>query len=330
MIIKKYIVSDMKEAIIRAKYELGKDAVIISQRNIKVGKWYIPFKQKKLEVTVAVEEEAVGKKEGLRETEGVSQYTLNTILDNDILFKNADDSIKANLEYYYRTNPNIDPSFPLAEKKTFINTVYSENCFELKASLGKINVFVGPTGVGKTTTIAKIAAKEYLQNEKMVGLITLDTYRIGAVEQIKTYASILGLPCEVVNHPDEMERKIKKLSYCDILLIDTLGTSQKNQGKLMDISKYLEKVKDEIQTYLVINISTDCETTMSILEKYKMLNYNALILTKFDEANTFTNIWNFIRNCHYPVQYICTGQDVPDDIQRATLDNVISYFQESN
>lgn len=333
MIIKKYIVDDIREALVRAKYELGKDAIIISKRNIKVGKWYNPFKKKKIEVTLAIEEglkEIPKSKEKIMEQpEPVSpKYHLQDLIEKNPLFKNANDRIKDQLIGYCKLYLKESEYLLKDEIVDFINSAFKDNCFQRKHDLKKINVFIGPTGVGKTTTIAKIAAQEYLVNKKKVGLMTIDTYRIGAVEQIKTYANILGIPCEVVKEPGEMEEKLDKLKYCDVILIDTLGTSQRNKEKLEDIRRYFEDIMEEINTYLVMSISTDKETTMSILNRYKPLEYDAVILTKLDEISSFTNIWNIIEINNRPIQYFCYGQDVPDDIKVATLDNLIDYSEE--
>lgn len=332
MIIKKYIVDDMKEALIRAKYELGKDAIIISQRNIKVGKWYNPFKKRKLEVTLAIEENLrqVPRPQNqiLEEPEPIRpKYLLKDLVEKNPMFKNANDRIKDQLVGYCKLYLKESEYLLKEEIVDFINSAFQDNCFQQKQDLKRINVFIGPTGVGKTTTIAKVAAHEYLINKKKVGLMTMDTYRIGAVEQIKTYANILGVPCEVVKEPEEMEEKLHNLRYCDIILIDTLGTSQRNKEKLEDIEKYLQGMEDR-NTYLVVSMSTDKETTRSILDRYKQLEYDALILTKFDEISSFTNFWNMIEMNPYPVQYFCYGQDVPDDIKVATLENLIAYSEE--
>jgi flagellar biosynthesis protein FlhF len=330
MIIKKYIVNDMKEAIIRAKYELGKDAVIISQRTVKVGKWYNLKKKKQLEVTVAVEENIVTKNNNINSMQ--NEYTetdLKQSVETDFIYEKASNTIKNKLVSYCDLYEIEDNKLTIEEKKNFLNLVLKNNCFEKKLELERINVFIGPTGVGKTTTIAKIAAKEHLVNKRSVGLLTMDTYRIGAVEQLKTYANILDAPFEVVNSPDEMAYKINKLKDCDMILIDTLGTSQRNKGKLIDIKDYLSGIEGKFNKYLVLSVSTDKDTTYSILDRYKLLNYDSLILTKFDEVTGLTNFWNIIENNTLPVQYFCFGQDVPDDIQDATLENLLDYIEEN-
>lgn len=324
MIIKTYNVRDMKEAIVRAKYELGREAVIISQRTIKVGKWYNPFKKERLEVTVALEKNIPVENKIIKVNH---ETTLKEAIEAEPVYKKASDRIKEQLVNYCNLHSKEDHHLSTEEKKDFLRRALKDNCFEKKLELSKINVMVGPTGVGKTTTIAKIAAREYLINKKKVGLITMDTYRIGAVEQLRTYANILEIPFEVVNKPNEMKEKISKLSFCDIILIDTLGTSPKNQDKLDDIKEYIQAIDEKTSTYLVLSISTDRETILSILNRYKQLNYDALILTKLDEVDNLTNFWCIIENNSLPVQFICNGQDVPDDIQDATLDNLFDYFE---
>lgn len=350
MIIKTYIVNDMKEALIRAKYELGADAIIISQREVKIGKWYNPFKRKGLEVTVAVEKET--KVDNIAQTKANPKYAdIEPIyeepnekgndplvngpftpksqtkfgLRNDLMGKLSDQ-----INIYSQLLGKDKDSLTLEEKKGFVKLVMKDNPLNNKLSLGKINVLVGPTGVGKTTTIAKLAAIESIANKKNVGLITIDTYRIGAVEQLRTYANILGADFEVANNPNEMAAKVEELNNCDLLLIDTLGTSPKDMKKIEEIRENLNAINEEIHTYLVLSLSTDKDTITSILDKYKSLNYDALIITKIDEVSSISNLWYLMENCTFPIQYFCYGQDVPDDIKLATLDNVFDYCKEND
>lgn len=341
MIVKTFLVNNMKEAMIRASYELGKDAVIVSHRTVKVGKWYNPFKKKQLEVTVALEEKTPkreaaylgnlrpDKKEDPEVKESLGpRYTVQDLIEKNPLFKNISDRTKSQLIGYCKLNLKEDEYLSLDEIKNFMAMAFKENGFNKKLRARKVNVFIGPTGVGKTTTIAKIAALESIEKKKKLGLITIDTYKIGAVEQLKTYANILDVPFAVVNKPEEMQEKIDELRFCDTILVDTLGTSQRNMEKLEDIKAYIDAIKNKVNIHLVMSISTDRETTDSILENYKKLEYRSLILTKFDEISSFANLWNFIENNTYPVEYFCYGQDVPDDIKRASMDNLIDYSEE--
>lgn len=363
MIIKTYTVENMKEAIVRASYELGKNAVIISQQEIKVGKWFNPFKKKMIQVTFALEEEGDPKisrepvsppveareeagGESLEEDRQVEleveennapkadaeieeeKHSVEELIERNPMLKNTSDRIKDQLLGYLKLNMKDENNLSSEEIVDFMEIAFKDNCFQRKLRVRKTNVFLGPTGAGKTTTIAKIAAQESLVNKKKVGLLTIDTYKIGAVEQLKTYSEILKLPFEVVHHPDQMQDKLYKLRDCDVLLVDTLGTSQRNREKLDDIKLYLDNIKNKTNRFLVLSVSTDVETTNSIFEKYKHLDYNGLILTKFDEVTNFKNLWNIIEHNEYPVQYFCHGQDVPDDINAATLENLIAYSEE--
>lgn len=347
MIIKKYIVSDMKEALVRAKYELGGNAIIISQREIRTGKWYNPFKKKELEVTVALEENENEHKPNFtpkKSNQAVKkEYTSNkqntatspksskgeTIKESSMGYFDLNETLKEQLDSYLKLHGKEESSLTLEEKKDFFGIVFKDSFEDRNVELTKINVLIGPTGVGKTTTIAKIAAKEYLVNKKKVGLITIDTYRIGAVEQLKTYANILGIPFEVVNNSGEMVEKVNKLHECDVILIDTLGTSPKDLAKIAEIKELLEGIEEEINTYLVFSISTDRDTIISILDRYKELDYDALIITKLDEVSSVSNLLYVLKNNAAPIQFFCHGQDVPDDIKDATLDNMIEYCEEN-
>jgi len=332
MIIKKYIVNDMKEALVRAKYELGAEAVIISQRLVKTGKWYDLFKNKELEVTVAIEEHMPLKGNNVDNINKIVTTTINSQVESleiDPFYNGSSDLVKAQLVNYCNLHGKNNFHLTPEEKKDFAKIVLKQSSFEKKLKLCKVNVLIGPTGVGKTTTIAKIAARESLINKKKVGLITIDTYRIGAVEQLKTYANILKIPFEVVNEPAEMLEKVRLLSHCDIILIDTLGTSPKDLQKLEEIKKLLKSIEKELNTYLVMSISTDKDTILSILEKYKSLKYDALIITKLDEVSNISNLWYFLENNCAPIQFFCHGQDVPDDIAVATLDNIFDFCEEN-
>lgn len=324
MIIKKYIVSDMKEALVRAKYELGTDAVIISQREVRTGKWYNIFKKKELEVTMAVEENNTVQEP----TPNPAPQTVQPRPTTNFYTHN-NEKLEEQLKTYCKLLNKDKESLSLEERKDFIKIVMKETALDRKVHLSKINVLIGPTGVGKTTTIAKLAAREYLLNKKKVGLITIDTYRIGAVEQLRTYANILGIDFEVANNPIDMVEKLNKLDHCDTILIDTLGTSPKDMDKLEEIKNHLKVIHGDMNTYLVLSISTDRDTMNSILERYRSMNYDALIITKIDEVTNISNLWFLIENEVPPIQFFCHGQDVPDDIKLATLDNIFDYCEEN-
>lgn len=341
MIIRKYIVNDMKEAITRAKYELGPEAVIVSQRPIRVRKWYNPIGKKMVEATFAMEDRPI-EKESAPPQPRITLPAANTqkepeekedgiLLDlkSDILYQFAGDQTKKRLDSYLKLHNKEGGRLSSKERREFFNIVLKGSPFDNKIETRRVNILVGPTGVGKTTTIAKLAANHQLGYGKRVGLITMDTYRIGAVEQLKTYANILGVPFHVVNKAEDMTEKLESLKDCDMVLIDTLGTSPRDMQKLVEIKKNLNAINEPSTTYLVASMSTDRDILDSILERYKMLRYDAMVLTKVDEAENTRNLWHLIENIAVPIHYFCHGQDVPEDIKEATSDNLFNYFEEN-
>jgi flagellar biosynthesis protein FlhF len=177
----------------------------------------------------------------------------------------------------------------------------------------RIVALVGPTGVGKTTTIAKLAAIGKLINRLDVGLISADTYRIGAIEQLRTFAGIADIPMEVVYKPREIAAAVKKFRHKDVVFIDTVGRSQKFSKDITELKKFLEAAApDEI--HLVVSSTTGRKTLSDVVEKFSSLKVNRLILSKMDEAESVGSLLNVMKDSQLPVSYITTGQNVPDDI----------------
>ncbi|MCK9256644.1 MAG: flagellar biosynthesis protein FlhF [Sulfurospirillaceae bacterium] len=181
----------------------------------------------------------------------------------------------------------------------------------------KVMMFVGPTGVGKTTTLAKLAARySYLAQQRYkVGIITLDTYRIGAVEQLFQYAKMMRLPVEDVVDINDFENAIKSLAYCDIILVDTVGSSQYDKEKLLKLDTFLKDSSAQIDVNLVLSAGTKLEDLKEIYSNYSFLNIDTLIFTKLDETKVFGNIFSLIYETKKPISYFSTGQEVPDDLR---------------
>lgn len=179
----------------------------------------------------------------------------------------------------------------------------------------KLIYFIGPTGVGKTTTIAKIASKLKLEKKAKVALITADTYRIAAVEQIRTYANILSIPIKVVYEPEEIKKTIEEFSDYDLILVDTAGRSHKNEEQCNDLKSLLEASKDYKQEiYLVLSAATKYRDLVKITETYSKITNYKLIFTKIDETGCLGNILNIRMLTKLPLSYATNGQNVPDDI----------------
>ena len=182
-------------------------------------------------------------------------------------------------------------------------------------------VFVGPTGVGKTTTLAKLAATFMLSNNKKVGLITADTYRIAAVDQLKTYAEILGIPISVAYSVVEISNEIQKYSDKDIILIDTAGCSYRDKQKFDELKK-LVAASHADHIFLVVSTSVSSKNCKEVIKNYDFIQNYKLIFTKLDETPVYGSILNTKCYSNKSLSYITNGQNVPDDIEIANIDRL--------
>ncbi|NWF67275.1 MAG: flagellar biosynthesis protein FlhF [Campylobacterales bacterium] len=198
---------------------------------------------------------------------------------------------------------------------------------ELSGNNKKIMMLVGPTGVGKTTTLAKLAARyAYMMNKRYkVGIITLDTYRMGAVEQLMSYAKIMKLGIEVVSDPPEFVSTLNSLRHCDYILIDTVGRSQNDKSKIDILKDYINADTSlTIDVNLVVSLNTKYEDLKDIYNNFEDLNIDTLMLTKLDETCCFGNILNLIFDTKKPLSYFSIGQDVPNDIMVADKEFLVN------
>ncbi|MCA9249120.1 MAG: flagellar biosynthesis protein FlhF [Planctomycetales bacterium] len=172
---------------------------------------------------------------------------------------------------------------------------------------------VGPTGVGKTTTVAKLAANFRLRERRQVGLITVDTYRIAAVEQLKTYAEIIDLPMEVVSTPRQMREAVARMAHLDLVLLDTAGRSPRDEVKIQELRAILAEAEPD-EVHLVLSTIAGAGHTASSVEKFARVGTTHLLLTKLDEASGLGNLLPVLRESDLPISYLTNGQNVPDDI----------------
>lgn len=175
---------------------------------------------------------------------------------------------------------------------------------------------VGPTGVGKTTTLAKLAALYKLRHGKRVGLITSDTYRIAAVDQLRTYASIIDVPLSVVMTPDEMARACREMSECEVVLIDTAGRSQHDATRLDELRSFLEASVPH-QTHLALAVTASDGVMYRAADRFGAMAPDRILLTKLDEAVNFGAVAGLCRRTGLPVSFVTLGQEVPDQIELA-------------
>ncbi|MCL2498732.1 MAG: flagellar biosynthesis protein FlhF [Defluviitaleaceae bacterium] len=183
-------------------------------------------------------------------------------------------------------------------------------------------IFMGPTGVGKTTTIAKLSSLLSLKYELNVGLVTADTYRIAAVEQLKTYADILGLEIRTIYKADEMSAQIKSLvPPHNIILVDTAGRSHKNKDNLSELKLILDEIPESVR-YLVLSINTRYKDLIGIVNAYSKITEFDLIFTKLDESDNLGNLINVCCLTGRKPAYVTFGQSVPEDFDAVKSDNI--------
>lgn len=189
----------------------------------------------------------------------------------------------------------------------------------------KILFFVGTTGVGKTTTIAKIASQFVVDEKKKVALITADTYRIAAAEQLRTYANILEIPFRVIYTADEIVEVIENFKDFDYILVDTAGHSQYNDTQRETMTEYVESVRAHAETevFLVLAANTKYKDMLSIADSYKKITEYKLIFTKMDETDTYGNLLNLKLYTGANMSYITYGQNVPDDIASFDAQSIV-------
>ncbi|WP_252224872.1 flagellar biosynthesis protein FlhF [Clostridium sp. ZBS2] len=394
MIIKRYLVSNMNEALTRIRYELGKDAIIISQRKVRKPGFKGFFSGKLIEVTAAVENAADlnktnNKKDGkIEDSLSNIKRLLETSDKNTIIEKDENTTIAAlnlstNLKVEEKENSHpelvqdsmykevsemkvllnrvientskdeikkidkieeklididVDEEFheeilskinsiddENVDKYELLRSVFEEVLLECSGDISGKIALVGPTGVGKTTTIAKLAGKLSLIDKKNVGLITVDTYRIGAIEQLKTYAEIMNIPFKVVITIKEMEEAINSMKDCDVILIDTTGRSSKNTMQISELRAFVEKANPDYVS-MVISATTKNRDIVSILNGYSDLSYDNVIITKLDETTVYGSIYNIMKRSNKPVKYITTGQNVPNDIIVPTKEELARFM----
>lgn len=186
----------------------------------------------------------------------------------------------------------------------------------VKGKKPQIAFFIGPTGVGKTTTIAKIASKFKVEQGKRVAFLTADTYRISATEQLRTYANILDAPLTVIYAPEELPAAVSKLSDYDLIFVDTAGFSHKNEVQREDTKKLLQLLGTQYQTivYLVLSATTKYRDLKEICDMYRSISDYSLIFTKLDETSAYGNLLNIKLYADADISYMTNGQNVPDDI----------------
>jgi len=334
MRIKRYLVSSMQEAKEKILLEMGKEAVIISSRKVRQGGLLGFFKPSLLEVTAVVDEELkTGNFEGnqlllgeLKEIKTLLQdvnrekikeecHQLPLLKKWGEFLRSLELSHEHILEILNQLKEDLegkkekDQSDLILEVRQKLTELLPVQQYKPK----KIKVFIGPTGAGKTTTLAKLAAKAVVEEEKKIGLITIDTYRIGAVDQLQTYADILDVPFKVVLTPKEISEAMADFINLDNIFIDTAGHPFYDRMRLTETKAFLNEIKVK-EVFLVLSAATKDRDLLKTAADYAQIGYDYLIFTRLDETKALGSIVNVAKAVEKPVIYVANGQRVPDDL----------------
>ncbi len=357
MQIKTYKAVSMKDVLARVKQEMGSDAVIIATRQIN-NKDFGLMTRPMIEVTAAVDYDEEMYHSHLKK--GISKDSNNyNPQDSTRIYRKNDLNIEGDVEGIVSEVADLKSMMKVllkrfetesnkgsAIKRTLISRGISESIAELivskmgdnvgiddikrllkrivrisKAPVAKTCVFLGATGVGKTTTVAKIAAKAVLSKERKVGLITLDTYRIGAIEQAQTYAKILNIPFRSATTPDEFKMAISRFHEMDLILVDTVGRSPFCHDYITELHQFF----DDSPTYkfLLLPVATRNVEMERITRGFSEVGVDSMIFTKADEAVKFGSVITHNLLFRIPIVYITVGQRVPEDIEDATPSGIV-------
>lgn len=245
---------------------------------------------------------------------------LQTVIDS-LVHQDLDVDIQSRLtakllERWYLAGANspVEEVYVWAEDFLY-EEMKQYNFGELPLKKKFINV-IGPTGVGKTTTLAKMAAEFMMKHKKKIGFITTDTYRIAAIDQLKTYATILNVPIEVCYNLEDFDKATKSLADCDIILVDTAGRNFRNQQYVQDLKEVVDYNSD-METLLVLSLTAKQTDMEEIYQQFSSIHIDQFIFTKLDETSTYGAMVNLVVKYQKGVAYVTTGQNVPDDIMPA-------------
>jgi flagellar biosynthesis protein FlhF len=352
MQIKKFVAPSLKEATRQMKNDLGDEAIILGTRVIegdkrfKMNKMYEitagidkpvhgsaeknpqgPLTQRK---SYDAEVNDLTKKIFNSTTQTIAESSNLSRKEKTPITKNFDSEIKEIAEtlQMHEVQKNITATLikHLSNSATFMERANLENYLvssmasmlktkEFKVTKGKSKkiALVGPTGVGKTTCIAKLAVISKIIHKLNVGLISIDTYRLGAIDQLRIFSEISDIEMAVAYEPEEIPKLVKKFKDKDLVFIDTVGRSQKNKENLDQIKKYLQAAQVD-ETILVVSSTSSSRNLNDVAERFKNLEYSSVIFSKIDEAVAYGNIMNLVVTQNVPVMFLTNGQVIPDDI----------------
>jgi flagellar biosynthesis protein FlhF len=351
MQVKKYQARTIKEATAKVKDVLGHDAMIISTKKImgngKDGLFEIAAIPPKDDISSEysdlfgeVKSELMSIKEMLYLVNHCGGYSEKLLLTPGILNLYARMIKNGVNDYYARLflegsgafNGHSDDGMNNFKEKVFkeiMQVIKTKDPFDVGDNRRLIAAFIGTTGVGKTTTIAKIAAQLMLKSQKKVGLISIDAYRIGAMEQLKTYADILGIPCFRAFKKKDLLFALKRMEGKNVVLIDTAGQSHYDMSRIEELKRMMTGDMN-ISTHLLLNVATRESEMNKAAVNFSALNYLSYIFTKTDETERCGSIINQVMKLNLPISYITNGQKVPEDIERADKEKILKLLLSKN
>lgn len=239
----------------------------------------------------------------------------STLLKNEVCEQHVN-QILGEIEKFIRPGHSVDTILSNVYQKLILRFGQPKS-LELEKGKPHVLFFIGPTGVGKTTTIAKIASKYKVDYEKKVAFITADTYRIAATEQLQVYANILDAPMSIVYSKDELNAEVEKYCEDDLIFVDTAGFSHRNEEQKGDIKTLIGGLSEDYtkEVFLVLSATTKYRDLLEIVDTYRTISDFKLIFTKLDETTTYGNMLNIKLYSGADLSYTTNGQNVPDDIE---------------
>ncbi|WP_307399802.1 flagellar biosynthesis protein FlhF [Paenibacillus anaericanus] len=256
--------------------------------------------------------------EGVRELPAALSVFQEQLQSHEILPELADEWIEAVYNEWVALDQKLTDEELNKLIRIKVGAFLSDNIGAGISEQTKIVYIAGPTGVGKTTTIAKLAADQIFRAHKKVGFITADTYRISAIEQLRTYASILNVPLEVVQSPGDMQRARQRLAGCDLILMDTAGRNYLNELFVAELHS-LFSPSEQSETYLVLSLTSKIQDMKRITENFSRHGLQKVIFTKLDETESIGPLFNLLNEFPLKASYITNGQNVPDDLLSVDL-----------
>ena len=316
MDLRTYRARSLQEALRLVRDDLGPDASVLHTRDVTAGiaRWLGGAKQ--IEVTASAEVQVPSRVQALARM--AAKETVPSADAQNYRSKFRADILQSQrpsegLEELWLANPQADQEDHATRQRRLEQDICVSGPIRVGGDRAKVVAFVGPTGVGKTTSIAKLAAHFALEKTCRVGLITVDTFRIAAVEQLRTYAEIMDLPLEVVSSPSEMREAVERLAELDLILLDTAGRSPRDEVRVAELRQMLAEAGAS-DIVLVLSAAAGLESCQNAADSFGRLGANSVLLTKIDEATSLSGLIPLLCNPHLPLSYLTDGQNVPDDI----------------